>query len=230
MTEAPPYPQKRTCPYEPPPGYQEIGERGPVLKVTLFDGREAWMVTGYRESREILTHPNLSSQRTHPGFPIVAPRFRSQIARNLALIAMDPPVHDTYRRYLNPHFSLRTVRGMRPQLEDIVSGYIDAIIDHGSPADLVPMLAVPLPSLVICRHLGVPYEDHDFFQDASGKVMLGTEEESATATRTWSTTSTGWLPRRSRNPPTACSARWCGSGSSPATSDTTNWSRSRWCS
>ncbi|MFF5250247.1 cytochrome P450 [Streptosporangium sp. NPDC000095] len=181
MTEAPPYPQKRTCPYEPPPGYREIGERGPVLKVTLFDGREAWMVTGYRESREILTHPNLSSQRTHPGFPIVAPRFRSQIARTLALIAMDPPVHDIYRRYLNPHFSLKTVRGMRPQLEEIVSGYIDEIIDHGPPADLVPLLAVPLPSLVICRHLGVPYTDHDFFQDASGKVMLGTEQESATA-------------------------------------------------
>ncbi|MGC5016551.1 cytochrome P450 [Streptosporangium sp. DT93] len=181
MTEAPPYPQRRTCPYEPPPGYREIGERGPVLKVTLFDGREAWMVTGYRESREILTHPNLSSQRTHPGFPIVAPRFRSQIARSLALIAMDPPVHDVYRRYLNPHFSLKTVRAMRPALEEIVSGFIDAIVEQGPPADLVPMLAVPLPSLVICRHLGVPYEDHDFFQDASGKVMLGTEEESATA-------------------------------------------------
>ncbi|MFC8226417.1 cytochrome P450 [Streptomyces sp. NPDC057287] len=181
MTAAPPYPQKRTCPYQPPAGYREIGEQGPVLKVTLFDGREAWMVTGYKESREILTHPNLSSLRTHPGFPIVAPRFRSQIARSLALIAMDPPVHDTYRRYLNPHFSLKQVRAMRPELEKLVSGYVDRIIDHGPPADLVPLLAVPLPSLVICRHLGVPYEDHDFFQDASGKVMLGTEEESATA-------------------------------------------------
>ncbi|MFE2295074.1 cytochrome P450 [Streptomyces sp. NPDC059452] len=181
MTAAPPYPQKRTCPYQPPPGYREIGEQGPVLKVTLFDGREAWMVTGYKESREILTHPNLSSLRTHPDFPIVAPRFRSQIARSLALIAMDPPVHDTYRRYLNPHFSLKQVRAMRPELEKLVSGYVDTIIDHGPPADLVPLLAVPLPSLVICRHLGVPYEDHDFFQDASGKVMLGTEEESATA-------------------------------------------------
>ncbi|WP_169945220.1 cytochrome P450 [Microbispora sp. H11081] len=181
MTEAPPYPQKRTCPYEPPAGYREIAERGPVLKVTLFDGREAWMVTGYRESREILTHPNLSSQRTHPGFPIVAPRFRSQIARTLALIAMDPPVHDVYRRYLNPHFSLKSVRRMRPEVERIVAGFVDRIVEHGPPADLVPLLAVPLPSLVICRHLGVPYEDHDFFQDASGKVMLGTEEESATA-------------------------------------------------
>ncbi|MET8981418.1 cytochrome P450 [Streptomyces sp. NPDC004539] len=181
MAEAPPYPQPRTCPYQPPAGYREIAESGPVLKVTLFDGREAWMVTGYQESREILTHPNLSSLRTHPGFPIVAPRFRSQIARSLALIAMDPPEHDTYRRYLNPHFSLRQVRRMRPEIEKIVSGFVDRIIAQGPPADLIPLLAVPLPSLVICRHLGVPYEDHEFFQESSGKVMLGTEEESASA-------------------------------------------------
>ncbi|WP_236792316.1 cytochrome P450 [Amycolatopsis sp. GM8] len=181
MTIAPPYPQKRTCPYQPPTGYAAIAESGPVLKVTLFDGREAWMVTGYQESRDILTHPNLSSQRTHPAFPIVAPRFRSPVARSLAMIAMDPPEHDIYRRYLNPHFSLKMVRTMRGDIERIVAGFVDEIIEHGPPADLIPMLAMPLPSLVICQHLGVPYHDHEFFQDASGKVMLGDESESATA-------------------------------------------------
>jgi len=181
MTEAPPYPQNRTCPYQPPEGYRAIGEQGPVLKVTLFDGREAWMVTGFKESREILTHPNLSSQRTHPGFPIVAPRFRSAIARNLALIAMDPPQHDIYRRYLNPHFSLKAVRRMRDDIEQVVRDFVDKIVEHGPPADLISMLAVPLPSLIICRHLGVPYEDHDFFQDSSGKIMLGSEEDSTSA-------------------------------------------------
>ncbi|MFE9427591.1 cytochrome P450 [Kitasatospora sp. NPDC006697] len=180
-SQAPHYPQQRSCPYQPPAGYRELGEQGPLLKVTLFDGREAWLVTGYQESREILTHPNLSSKRTHPDFPIVAPRFRSQIARSLAMIAMDPPEHDLYRRYLNPHFSLKQVRRMQPEIERIVTGYVDRIIDHGPPADLIPLLAVPLPSLVICRHLGVPFEDHEFFQDASGKVMLGTEEESGGA-------------------------------------------------
>ncbi|PPK71419.1 cytochrome P450 [Actinokineospora auranticolor] len=178
MTAAPPYPQKRTCPYQPPEGYAAVEEQGPVLKVTLFDGREAWMITGFQEAREILTHPNLSSQRTHPNFPIVAPRFRSGIARNLALIAMDPPVHDTYRRFLNPHFSLRSARTMRKDIEEVVKGYVDDILDQGPPADLIPALAVPLPSLIICKHLGVPYADHDFFQEASGRVMLGTEEDS----------------------------------------------------
>ncbi len=200
LTQAPPYPQKRTCPYQPPAGYHEIGDSGPVLKVTLFDGREAWMVTGYRESREILTHPNLSSQRTHPGFPIVAPRFRSQIARSLALIAMDPPVHDAYRRYLNPHFSLKAVRRMRPELERIVGGYLDDVLEQGPPADLVRSLAVPLPSLVICRHLGVPYEDHQFFQDSSGAVMLGTEEESATAAQNLVDYIDGLVADQVRNP------------------------------
>lgn len=181
MTEAPPYPQIRSCPYRPPEGYRAIGEQGPVVKVALFDGREVWMVTGFKESREILTHPNLSSQRTHPGFPIVAPRFRSAIARNLALIAMDPPQHDIFRRYLNPHFSLKSVRRMRDDIELVVRDFVDKIVEHGPPADLVSMLAVPLPSLIICRHLGVPYEDHDFFQDSSGKIMLGSEEDSTSA-------------------------------------------------
>ncbi|GAB3887059.1 cytochrome P450 [Kibdelosporangium lantanae] len=111
----------------------------------------------------------------------MAPRFKSPIARNLALIAMDPPVHDTYRRFLNPHFSLKSVRAMRPDIERLVRGFVDRIVEHGPPADLIPMLAVPLPSLVICQHLGVPYEDHEFFQDASGKVMLAGEEESGQA-------------------------------------------------
>jgi len=92
-----------------------------------------------------------------------------------------PPTPNTYRRYLNPHFSLKAVRRMRPELERIVSGYVDDILEQGPPADLVASLAVPLPSLVICRHLGVPYADHEFFQDSSGAVMLGTEEESAKA-------------------------------------------------
>ncbi|GAB3887056.1 hypothetical protein GCM10029964_052390 [Kibdelosporangium lantanae] len=66
MTEvqAPPYPQKRTCPYEPPAGYQEIADAGPVLRVTLYDGRESWIVTGYKESRR--SSPTRTSRPNAP--------------------------------------------------------------------------------------------------------------------------------------------------------------------
>jgi cytochrome P450 len=37
--------------------------------------------------------------------------------------------------------------------------------------DLVQAFALPVPSLVICQLLGVPYSDHDFFQENS-KVLI----------------------------------------------------------
>jgi cytochrome P450 len=40
-----------------------------------------------------------------------------------------------------------------------------------APADLVAAFALPVPSLVICELLGVPYADHEFFQQASRTLI-----------------------------------------------------------
>ena len=45
---------------------------------------------------------------------------------------------------------------------------------HGSPADLVPEFALPIPSLVICELLGVPYSDREKFQHDT-RVLLHLE-------------------------------------------------------
>jgi pentalenolactone synthase len=39
------------------------------------------------------------------------------------------------------------------------------MIAYGSPADLVAKVATPLPLLMICELLGVPYEDRDKFAE-----------------------------------------------------------------
>ncbi|MFC7585842.1 cytochrome P450 [Nonomuraea antimicrobica] len=49
--------------------------------------------------------------------------------------------------------------------------HIDAMLDGPRPADLVRDFALPVPSLVICELLGVPYDDHDFFQIHSAQLL-----------------------------------------------------------
>jgi cytochrome P450 len=39
------------------------------------------------------------------------------------------------------------------------------------PVDLMEAVALPVPSLVICELLGVPYADHDFFQQNSKQLI-----------------------------------------------------------
>jgi cytochrome P450 len=48
-----------------------------------------------------------------------------------------------------------------------VDDLLDAMVTGPNPADLVEAFALPLPSLVICRLLGVAYDDHEFFQARS---------------------------------------------------------------
>jgi cytochrome P450 len=68
---------------------------------------------------------------------------------------------------LTPEFTMRRLQRLRPRIEAIVAGQLDAIEAAGQPADLVDLFAMPIPSLVICELLGVPYADRDGFQALS---------------------------------------------------------------
>jgi cytochrome P450 len=63
------------------------------------------------------------------------------------------------------------VAELRPAVQRIVDDLIDDLLAGPNPVDLVEAFALPVPSLVICELLGVPYADHGFFQDNS-KVLI----------------------------------------------------------
>ncbi|MGW3074584.1 MULTISPECIES: cytochrome P450 [unclassified Kitasatospora] len=181
---APPFPQQRACPYQPPPAYEQLGAQGPLSRVTLFDGRVVWFVTGYPEARQLLADPRISADRQRPDYPAVAPRFQAEVAKRLVLIGMDPPAHDEHRRLLNPDFSRKRVESLRPVVQDIVDHHVDRMLRTGPPADLVRDFALPVPSRVISEVLGLPHEDLEFFQDASRRLLQATTgEESQEAGR-----------------------------------------------
>jgi cytochrome P450 len=49
--------------YRPAPALAEIRDRQPVARVSLPDGRQAWLATGHAEVRQVLVERSSSSTR-----------------------------------------------------------------------------------------------------------------------------------------------------------------------
>ncbi|GAB3453569.1 cytochrome P450 [Actinophytocola sediminis] len=167
------FPLARTCPFTPPPAYDEIREQEPVSRVGLPDGGRAWVVSRHEDVRTVLNDRRFSADRQHPDFPalVEGEAATRRPDQERFLIAMDPPEHGPARRAVLGEFTVRRLAALRPRIQQIVDGQIDALLAGPRPGDLVESLSLPVPSLVICEMLGVPYADHEFFQEHTVKVI-----------------------------------------------------------
>ena len=86
------------------------------------------------------------------------------------MIQMDPPRHDQMRSIVNRAFTPRRIAALEPRVREITRELVDAIIERGS-GDLVPDLAVALPTIVIAELLGVPVEDRTEFRAWSDAMV-----------------------------------------------------------
>ncbi|MFI8825599.1 cytochrome P450 [Streptomyces sp. NPDC053431] len=178
MTEAVAFPQSRSCPYHPPTAYDSLREDRPLARVTLWDGREVWFVTGHQAARTLLADQRLSTDSTRHDFPLPTERAAAvRRRRRAALLGWDDPEHNVQRRMLIPSFSLKRTESLRPRIQATVDRLLDAVEAAGPPAELVSAFALPVPSIVICDLLGVPYEDHDFFEEQSRRLLRGPTAE-----------------------------------------------------
>lgn len=169
MTELAEYPTERACPYQPPAEFRALQDQGPVSRVKVYDGTSVWFVSGYDEVRSLLADPRLSSDRTHENFPVFFPGQEAvKKARNTlaaVLIATDPPEHSRQRRMVIPSFAVRRIAALKPGIQRIVDSRLAAMREQGGPVDLLAEYALPIPSMVICELLGIPYADHEFFEE-----------------------------------------------------------------
>ncbi|MFI6099313.1 cytochrome P450 [Lentzea sp. NPDC051213] len=176
MTELPTFPMERTgkCPFDPPPQYGELRDQEPISRVTLRNGAPAWLITSHEHVRQILADPRVSSDRTLPGCPRLIPVPPSVMdPRSRPLIAMDPPDHTEHRRHVTAEFTVKRIQGMRPRIQEIVDEHIDKMLAGGGPADLMEAVARPVPLLVICELLGVPFEHHRTFHRIGDTIVHG---------------------------------------------------------
>ncbi|GLF97399.1 cytochrome P450 [Streptomyces yaizuensis] len=166
------FPHPRTCPLRPPAEYASLRAERPVSRVTLASGRTAWLLTRHEHIRQLLASPDVSSNLALPGFPLsfeAPPEILEQYRP--ILVSMDPPDHTAQRKLVVSEFTARRVNLLRPRIQEIVDERISAMLAGGGPVDLVEELALPVPSLVICELLGVPYADRAFFGDRTRKLV-----------------------------------------------------------
>ncbi|GAA4629760.1 cytochrome P450 [Actinoallomurus vinaceus] len=170
----PEYPMDRAagCPFDPPPDLLAEQRQGPLARVRLWDGSTPWLVTRYADQRAVLADPRVSADIERPGYPSSAPIQPG--GSKIGFILMDDPEHARLRRMVTAPFAVKRVAAMRPAIQKIVDRLIDEMLAGPKPVDLVEAFALPVPSLVICDLLGVPYSDHDFFQDNSKTIIRRT--------------------------------------------------------
>jgi cytochrome P450 len=185
LTELPVFPAQRAsgAPFDPPPEYRRLQRQAPVSRVRLWDDSTPWLVSSYAEQRAVLSDPRFSADARQAGYPHQSAGLKARRGNEVTFINMDDPQHARLRRMVTAPFAIKRVNAMRPAIQRIVDGLIDDLLAGPKPADLVQAFALPVPSLVICELLGVPYADHDFFQQNSKKLINrnATPEESQAA-------------------------------------------------
>lgn len=165
---APEYPMERSgrCPFAPPPEVMELAAAAPLSRVRIWDGSRPWLITGYGEARALFADSRVSVDDRKPGFPHWNEHMLATVdKRPRSVFTADAEEHTFYRRMLSKPFTFKRVEALRPAIQKITDGAIDKILAGPKPAELVTALALPVPTEVICEMLGVPYEDHGFFQE-----------------------------------------------------------------
>ncbi|MFC4013553.1 cytochrome P450 [Nonomuraea purpurea] len=155
------------CPFDPPAGLRDLP---PMSRLEFADGHLGWLATTSAAARAVLGDQRFSARRELKHLPLHGMPADGPAAPG-SFVSMDPPDHTRYRRLLTGQFTLRRMRLLEPRIERIAADHLDAMAQAGPPADLVTAYALPIPSLVICELLGVPYEDHDFFQERTGQLV-----------------------------------------------------------
>ncbi|MGH8906995.1 MAG: cytochrome P450 [Egibacteraceae bacterium] len=135
----------------------------PVTRVRTPAGDVAWLVTGYEDVKALLADVRLG--RSHPD-PERAPRISNAafLGGPMGDYQTEQADHARMRRLLAPAFSGRRMNALRTHVQDLVEGRLDRLASMTPPADLHEELSFPLPVLVICELLGVPYEDREQFR------------------------------------------------------------------
>ncbi|MFC8509833.1 cytochrome P450 [Streptomyces sp. NPDC057411] len=157
------------CPFDPPAELTEARRHGPISRYTHPGGKPGWLITGHDLVRSVLADPRFSSRKEL----LNVVDFEVPPAPPGEFLLMDDPQHSRYRKPLVGKFTARRMRLLTERIEQITADRLDVMAETGPPTDLVTAFAKPIPTIVICELLGVPYADRASFQEQIDTFMGG---------------------------------------------------------
>jgi cytochrome P450 len=145
--------------------YDMLREHIPIARsetmqaAQMGGGLGGWVVTRYDDGSEILRDAETYSNET-ADYPV-----RPWIPQ-----AVDPPMHTSYRRILNPMFTAEAMSKLEPHLEQFAEELVDKMLAKDS-FDFVAEYADPFPTVIFCELAGFPTEDYEQIMDWKNIIM-----------------------------------------------------------
>lgn len=144
--------------FDPVAELARIRTEQPIFPMEIPGGSTVWLATRYDDVRSVLG----DSDRFSNDFGNITGMGSNQEDPG-GLGFRDPPEHTRLRKFLTPEFTMRRLKRLEPRIEAIVEEHLDRMAAQGDETDLVQAFALPIPSLVVCELLGVPYDDRADF-------------------------------------------------------------------
>ncbi|KAL3135562.1 hypothetical protein ABBQ38_006041 [Trebouxia sp. C0009 RCD-2024] len=154
----------------PPAEYAKLRKQCPLSQVRLWDDSKMWMVV-----------------RTHPGFPELTSGGKAAAAHRATYVDTDAPEHTKQRGMVGPLFDPKNIDSLRPSFQKTVDECLEEMIKGGcqEPVDLVEKFALPVPTQIIYRLMGIPKKDMDFLtsKNAVRTSASGTARDKSAASK-----------------------------------------------
>jgi cytochrome P450 len=154
--------------------YDELRRTAPVL---YDEATDHWLISRYADVDALLRdrrfgrtylHTATHDEMGRPAPPDWHAPFWDLI--NAGILDMEPPDHTRVRRLVAKAFTPRFVESLRPRVHAVFDRLLDQVAGAGE-FDMLPMLAEPLPVIVIAEMLGVPEADHHLLRPWSADIV-----------------------------------------------------------
>lgn len=122
--------------------------------------RGSWRLTRHADVVRLLKLPTAGVRTSEGELPLAD---ESMLPR-LFMLEQDPPNHTRLRRLVAKYFTPRAMETLHARVVEATDALLEDMAGHDE-VDLIPGLALPLPTAVICEMMGVPPEDRLTFTE-----------------------------------------------------------------